>query len=142
LADEEETLRQWLVRVRAVGWPLVVVAFVCPVAAGSAAVTGALASSGWPVVAILSFVGAAAVAIHRGLQCESYQEGLSRTIQSVRSIGEDFEAVVGVPDAEVAAGFKAAEARLRDLRASGSDMAPKRRRRFQDLFCAAPSNAA
>jgi hypothetical protein len=134
LTDEDETLRGWLKWVRRFGWPLLVLALVCPVAAGSVSVSDVLMAGESKAVAaaVLSFLGAAAVALHRGLHCETYQQALKRTIQSVRSITEDFEVIAAAPEADVPSEYRKAEARLRELRATSSDLPPRRRRKLRE----------
>jgi hypothetical protein len=134
LADEDEVLRRWLVSVRFFGWPLFIISLVCPIAVGSVSLSGLLGSWAKVTVPILSFLGAAAIALHRGLHCETYQQGLKHTILSIRSIVEDFETISVTPGPQVVAEFKKAEARLRDLRRRGGDLPPKRRRSWDELF--------
>ena len=131
LADEDEILRRWLVRVRLFGWPLLILSLVFPVAAGSLAL---LDDKYKALVAFLSFAGAAAIAVHGGLHCETYQQALKRTIQTIRSIIEDYESVAALSDAEVVAAFKRTEARLQELRANSTDLPPKRLRKFEEMF--------
>jgi hypothetical protein len=135
LADEDLTLRRWFRTVRIFGLPLFILSIICPVAAGSVALAELLPlDQRTAVIAALSFVGAATVALHRGLQCETYQAALLRTIQSVRSIMEDFEAVYAAPDNDVPGCLKHAEARLRELRASSKDLPPKRQQSFDNFL--------
>jgi hypothetical protein len=115
--------------VRIGGWPLLIASLVLPVAAGSVSLWTALGDDHKLLIAGLSFGGAAAVALHKGLNCEAYQGSLKRTAQLVRGITEAFEAVEALPDAEVADAVRAAEASLRELRAKSTDLPPKRRRR-------------
>lgn len=143
LTEEDKTLRRWLSRVRKYGWPLFIVSLVFPIAAGvlaggvqAAGVKAAGLQAHWAyglIVPILSFVGAAAVAVHKGLHCETYQQGLKRTIQSIRSIIENYEVIAAVSDEEVVEAFREAEARLRDLRATTNDVPPMRLGKLHDL---------
>lgn len=126
LANEDLVLRRWLTRVRFGGWPLLVAGIVLPVAAGAAALWRELGPQYDYLVPLFSFGGAACVALHRGLNCEAYQASLKRTCQIVRSVMEDFEAVAAVPDGAVEAAYKAADARLRELRATSTDLPPRR----------------
>jgi hypothetical protein len=134
LEDEDGVLRTWLFRVRVLGWPLLGLALVCPVAVGSMSASEALGGKRAWIVALVSFAGAAAIALHRGLHCETYQQALKRTIQSVRSIVEEFEAISAVPEPDLPAAFAKAEARLRELRATSEDLPPKRRRRLDQIL--------
>jgi hypothetical protein len=129
LTEEDETLRRWLSTVRLFGWPLFIVGLVFPIAAG----VQALGDYGLNVP-ILSFLGAAAVAVHKGLHCDTYQQGLKRTIQSIRSIIENYEVIAAVIDEEVVEAFRGAEARLRDLRATSDDLPPMRLSKFHELL--------
>ena len=115
LGYEDESLRRQLFWVRVGSWPLQLISIVLPVAAGSVA----LSTTDDSYVAALSFVGAAAVALHRGLNCEAYQSALKRTTQAVRSIIEDYECK--------------AEARLHELRATSNDVPPRRRQKILQL---------
>ena len=132
LAFEDAQLRRWLSQVRLVGFPMQILSLVCPVAAGSVSLASVLDVQAKIWIAVLSFLGAATVALHRGLHCEKYQEALRRTIQTVLSILEDFETIEAIPDDEVAAAFKAAEGRLRELRTTSSDLPPKHRSLLRD----------
>lgn len=77
---------------------------------------------------MFSFIGAAAVALHRGLNCDAYQSAYKRTTQAVRSIIEDYECISTVADERVADALKKAEARLHELRATSNDVPPRRRK--------------
>lgn len=123
LRDEDLQLRKRLVG----GWPLLLLSLACPVAAGAAALWNEITPQYAWVVPLFSFVGAISVALHRGFNCETYQTSLKRTAQILRSVMEGFEAVVAVPDAAVQDAYKAADARLRELRTTSSDLPPRRR---------------
>lgn len=126
LDDEAAQLRSRLVWIRIVGLPLLVLSIVCPIAAGSIAI-GTLLGPANPLIAILSFVGAAAVAMHRLLGCDTHQAALRRGIQSLRSLVETYEALSIAAKAEVRTKLEAAEARLAEVRASNADLPPTRR---------------
>jgi len=132
LEDEDLSLRRWLMLVRAGSWPLQLIAIVFPVAAGSVS----LSDVHQAYVPWFSFIGAAAIALHRGLNCEAYQGALKRTSQAIRSIVEDYEVIVALPDEKVADGLRKAEARLHDLRATSNDVPPRRRQRMDALIAA------
>lgn len=129
LEQEDLSLRRQLFWVRAGSWPLQVISIVLPVAAGSIALGDHL--SGF--VSPLSFIGAAAVALHRGLNCEAYQSALKRTTQAVRSIVEDYECIGALADEKVADALRKAEARLHELRATSNDVPPRRRQNLLRL---------
>lgn len=128
LGSEDITLRRWLLLVRLGSWPLQFISIVFPVAAGSFSI-----SDNVTYVPLLSFVGAAAVALHRGLNCDSYQSALKRTTQAVRSIIEDYECIAALADEKVADALKKAEARLHELRATSNDVPPRRRQSLRSL---------
>lgn len=129
LGYEDESLRRQLFWVRVGSWPLQLISIVLPVAAGSVA----LSTTDDSYVAALSFVGAAAVALHRGLNCEAYQSALKRTTQAVRSIIEDYECIAALADEKVADALRKAEARLHELRATSNDVPPRRRQKILQL---------
>lgn len=131
LVDEDASLRRWLLLVRLGSWPLQLVSIVFPVAAGSFSISGFADYS--TLVPLFSFVGAAAVALHRGLNCDAYQGALKRTTQAVRSIIEDYECIAALADDKVADALKKAEARLHELRATSNDIPPRRRQRLRTL---------
>jgi len=135
LVAEDAQLRSWLCLVRIVGLPTQILSLVCPVAAGSVSLSAALGGQARLLIVVLSFVGAIAVALHKGLQCDKYQEATRRTIQTILSIIEDFETIGALPDDEVPAATKAAEGRLRELRTTSSDLPPKHRSFRQELCC-------
>lgn len=139
LDHEDRSLRNWLLWVRIGSWPLQITSIVFPVAAGSLA----LDSDGQGnLVSVFSFVGAAAVALHRGLNCEAYQSALKRTTQAVRSIIEDYECLGAMPDDKVLDGLRRAEARLHELRATSNDVPPRRRRQLANLVATSPFQAS
>ncbi|CAH0495054.1 hypothetical protein [Novosphingobium sp. CECT 9465] len=126
LEHEDRSLRRWLIMVRIGSWPLQIISIVFPVAAGSFSLADLPADSA--LVPMFSFIGAAAVALHRGLNCDAYQSAYKRTTQAVRSIIEDYECISAVADEKVADALKKAEARLHELRATSNDVPPRRRK--------------
>jgi hypothetical protein len=138
LQHEDDCLRSQLFWVRMGSWPLQIISIVLPVAAGSVA----LLKDNDSYVSALSFVGAAAVALHRGLNCEAYQSGLKRMTQAVRSIVEDYECIGALADEKVAEALRKAEARLHELRATSIDVPPKRRQNILRLAEMEPPAAA
>lgn len=135
LEHEDGSLRQWLLFVRLGSWPLQLISIVFPVAAGSFSIADLGADS--TLVPLFSFVGAAAVALHRGLNCDAYQSALKRTTQAVRSIIEDYECIAALPDEKVADALRKAEARLHELRATSNDVPPRRRQSLRNLAASA-----
>lgn len=131
LDSEDTSLRRWLLMVRLGSWPLQIVSIVFPVAAGSFSISGFANDA--TLVPLFSFVGAAAVALHRGLNCDAYQSALKRTTQAVRSIIEDYECIAALADEKVADALKKAEARLHELRATSNDVPPRRRQSLGNL---------
>ncbi|MDT0506594.1 hypothetical protein [Novosphingobium sp. MMS21-SN21R] len=131
LDSEDTSLRRWLLLVRLGSWPLQLVSIVFPVAAGSFSISGFANDA--TLVPLFSFVGAAAVALHRGLNCDAYQSALKRTTQAVRSIIEDYECIAALADEKVADALKKAEARLHELRATSNDVPPRRRQSLRNL---------
>lgn len=130
LEDEDRSLRRWLLWVRLGSWPLQIISIVFPVAAGSIALDS---TSQAGLVSTFSFIGAAAIALHRGLNCEAYQSALKRTTQAVRSIIEDYECIAALADEKVADALRKAEARLHELRATSNDVPPRRRRALRGM---------
>lgn len=126
LEHEDRSLRRWLIMVRIGSWPLQIISIVFPVAAGSFSLADLPADSA--LVPMFSFIGAAAVALHRGLNCDAYQSAYKRTTQAVRSIIEDYECISALADERVADALKKAEARLHELRATSNDVPPRRRK--------------
>lgn len=131
LESEDVSLRRWLLLVRLGSWPLQLVSIVFPVAAGSFSISGF--GNDATLVPLFSFVGAAAVALHRGLNCDAYQSALKRTTQAVRSIIEDYECIAALADEKVADALKKAEARLHELRATSNDVPPRRRQSLRNF---------
>lgn len=129
LEHEDRSLRRWLIMVRAGSWPLQIVSIVFPVAAGSFSLAELPADS--TLVPMFSFIGAAAVALNRGLNCDTYLSAYKRTTQAVRSIIEDYECISALADERVADALKKAEARLHELRATSNDVPPRRRKALQ-----------
>lgn len=128
LSNEDISLRRWLLLVRLGSWPLQFISIVFPVAAGSFSI-----SDNTAFVPLFSFVGAAAVALHRGLNCDANQSAVKRTTQAVRSIIEDYECIAALADERVADALKKAEARLHELRATSNDVPPRRRQSLRSL---------
>lgn len=125
LNGEQQRESETLAHVRIWGVPLFVLSLVCPIATGATSLWNILPPqySVW-AIPVVSFVGAATVALHRGLQCETHQAAVRRSGQTRLSIIEDYESVTALPDGEVATGFKSAEARLRELRAMATNLPP------------------
>jgi hypothetical protein len=128
LEEEEAGLRRRLLGVRTAGWPLLVISIVCPVAAGASALWKPWGESAAWIIAVFSFAGAAAAALHKALGCDSYQANCCRTLQSLRSLAEDFQALDTWDDADLKRAFDELETRRRVLRAKIDDLPPKRRR--------------
>lgn len=126
LREEEHGLRRRLFRIRAAGWPLLVASILCPVAAGATALWKPLGENWIWVVEVLSLAGAGAAALHKALGCDAYQASLCRTLQSLRALVEDFQAVAACADAELPAALQRAEAERRTFRVGTADLPPQR----------------
>lgn len=128
LLREEDTIRGRLIPYHLFSQVAVVLGIVVPLLAGSALLTPLQAQSPDVKLWIGGFALLAAVltAIHKGLNCETYQAQARVTSHRLRSLVEGFERTRALDPAALVAALEVLERRLEDLRASAFEIPPRR----------------
>jgi hypothetical protein len=135
LAVEQRRLTRLLSFYQGFSYVAVLLGIVVPVLAGSGLVSeGGLLATHRQLLAVAVVVTGMLTALHKGMNCEAYQAGSRRAINTLQSLIEGYGAIAVARDP--AAAIEALEARLQQFRETAFDVPPLRQPRHVPVAAA------